>query len=70
MFIELTILKGQGKFIGNVNLLQGVGVNSNGDTYVIGWNNNGGFEVVEDYEEVIEKILALGVKVGKYENKD
>ena len=54
MFIELTTKKN--KFIGNLNLLQRVFVNDAGNTCVVGWNNNGYFEVDEDYEEVIEKI--------------
>ncbi len=54
MFIELTTK--EGKFIGNINLLKRVFVNEKGETCVVGWNNNGYFEVLEDYEEVIEKI--------------
>jgi hypothetical protein len=55
MFIELTTK--EGKFIGNINLLQRVFVSStNGKTCVVGWNNNGYFEVEETYEEVIKKI--------------
>jgi len=56
-FIELTELNGK-KFIGNINLLQRVFTTSNGKTGVVGWNNNGYFEVEESYEEVIDKIKA------------
>jgi uncharacterized protein YlzI (FlbEa/FlbD family) len=57
-FIELTTSDGT-KFIGNINLLQRVADSSNGqngNAYVVGWNNNGGFYVRESYEEIIEKI--------------
>lgn len=54
MFIELT--SNGKKFIGNVNLLQRVFLNDTGKTCVVGWNNNGYFEVDETYEEVIEKL--------------
>lgn len=57
-FIELTTLDGK-KFIGNVNLLQRVFVTSKGETAVVGWNNNGFFEVKESYAEVIEKIYTV-----------
>lgn len=56
-FIELTTLDGM-KFIGNVNLLQRVFVTSKGNTAVVGWNNNGFFEVTESYEKVVEKVNA------------
>lgn len=56
-FIELTTLDGM-KFIGNVNLLQRVFVTSKGTTAVVGWNNNGFFEVTESYEKVVEKVNA------------
>jgi len=56
-FIELTNTDGS-KFIGNINLLQRVCRTSKGTTYVVGWSNNGGFEVKETYEEVIAKINA------------
>lgn len=55
MFIELTTK--EGKFIGNLNQLKRVFVDrSSGMTCVVGWNNNGYFEIEESYEEVIEKI--------------
>jgi len=55
MFIELTT--DEGKFIGNLNLLQRVFVNKDtGKTCVVGWNNNGYFEVEESYAELIDKI--------------
>jgi hypothetical protein len=55
MFIELTTK--EGKFIGNLNQLKRVFVDrSSGMTCVVGWNNNGYFEIDESYEEVIEKI--------------
>ena len=55
MFIELTTK--EGKFIGNLNQLKRVFVDrSSGMTCVVGWNNNGYFEIEETYEEVIEKI--------------
>ena len=56
-FIELTTLDGS-KFIGNIHLLQRVFVTSKGNTAVVGWNNNGFFEVKESYEKVVEKINA------------
>ena len=56
-FIELTTLDGS-KFIGNIHLLQRVFVTSEGNTAVVGWNNNGFFEVKESYEKVVEKINA------------
>lgn len=56
-FIELTTLDGM-KFIGNVNLLQRVFVTREGTTAVVGWNNNGFFEVTESYEKVVEKVNA------------
>ena len=59
-FIELTTDDGV-KFIGNINLLQRVansGNDKNGKTYVVGWNNNGGFYVRETYEEVIKMVTA------------
>jgi uncharacterized protein YlzI (FlbEa/FlbD family) len=64
IFIELTTLDGK-KFIGNVNLLQKVFVTKEGKTAVVGWNNNGFFEVKESYEEVIEKINARLSKVNR-----
>jgi uncharacterized protein YlzI (FlbEa/FlbD family) len=62
-FIELTNYNGK-KFIGNVNLLQAVYCQDKG-AYVVGWNNNGGFEVKESYEEIIEKINANLAKVNR-----
>jgi uncharacterized protein YlzI (FlbEa/FlbD family) len=66
-FIELTLLNGK-PFIGNINLLQRVFVNEKDQTCVVGWNNNGYFEVQESYEEVIEKIDSrlAGVNRLKY----
>jgi len=55
-FIELTEKDTGDKFIGNVELLQRVFIGSNGNTCVVGWNNNGYFEVKETYDEVINKI--------------
>ena len=62
MFIELSTR--EGKFIGNLNELKRVFVNSKGETCVVGWNNNGYFEVLETYEEVISKINS-SAKVSK-----
>jgi uncharacterized protein YlzI (FlbEa/FlbD family) len=56
-FIELTDLNGK-RFIGNINELKRVFVNEKDQTCVVGWNNNGYFEVQESYEEVIQKINA------------
>lgn len=56
-FIELTDLKGD-PFIGNINELKRVFVDDKDRTCVVGWNNNGYFEVQESYEEVIEKVNA------------
>jgi hypothetical protein len=55
-FIELTEKNSGNVFIGNVELLQGVFINREGHTCVVGWNNNGSIEVNETYDEVIEKI--------------
>jgi len=60
-FIELTMPNDQ-KFIGNINLLQRVFVDSKGNTCVVGWNNNGYFEVKESYEEIKRKINEITTK--------
>lgn len=67
-FIELTMLDGE-KFIGNINLLQRVGVNIEHQTYVVGWTNNGSFNVKESYEEVLEKVNARLAGVNRLNNK-
>jgi hypothetical protein len=64
IFIELST-KQNGKFIGNVNELKRVFVNDQGKTCVVGWNNNGSFEIEESYEEVIDKINARLAKVNR-----
>lgn len=64
IFIELST-KREGKFIGNVNELKRVFVNKDGKTCVVGWNNNGFFEIEETYEEVIEKINARLAEVNR-----
>ena len=56
-FIELTDTNGR-KLIGNINLLQCVRETEKGNAYVVGWNNNGGFEVKEGFEDVISKVNA------------
>jgi len=57
-FIELTELDGK-KFIGNINLIQRVYVNSKGVTVVIGWKTSGYPHFIEEsYEKVVEKINA------------
>lgn len=57
-FIELTGLDGK-KFIGNINLIQRVYVNSKGVTVVIGWSTSGYPHFIEEsYEKVVEKINA------------
>ena len=61
-FIELTTEDGK-KFIGNVHLLQRVFVTKEGKTGVVGWNNNGYFEIKESYEEVISKIKLLKINL-------
>ena len=61
-FIELTTEDGK-KFIGNVHLLQRVFVTTDGKTGVVGWNNNGFFEVKESYEEVINKLKLLKINL-------
>jgi len=61
-FIELTTEDGK-KFIGNVHLLQRVFVTKEGKTGVVGWNNNGFFEVKESYEEVINKLKLLKINL-------
>ena len=70
IFIEVTTLDGT-EFIGNVNLLQRVFVTSEGKTAVVGWNNNGFFEVKESYAEVIEKIYTVNTATLrlKYKNQ-
>ena len=60
-FIELTIPNGT-KFIGNINLLQRVFINDKGNACVVGWNNNGHFEVKESYEEIKRKINEITTK--------
>jgi len=61
-FIELTTENGK-KFIGNVHLLKRVFVTKEGKTGVVGWNNNGFFEVEESYEEVINKLKLLKINL-------
>jgi hypothetical protein len=63
MFIELTTT--EGKFIGNINLLKRVFINDKGQTCVVGWNNNGYFEILESYDDVIKKINNRTFKVLK-----
>ena len=63
IFIELSTK--EGKFIGNVNELKRVFINKDGKTCVVGWNNNGSFEIEETYEEVIEKLNAILAKVSR-----
>jgi sporulation protein YlmC with PRC-barrel domain len=63
IFIELSTK--EGKFIGNVNELKRVFTNKDGKTCVVGWNNNGYFEIEETYEEVIAKINASSGKVKR-----
>ena len=63
IFIELSTK--EGKFIGNVNELKRVFINKDGKTCVVGWNNNGSFEIEETYEEVIEKLNAILEKVSR-----
>lgn len=63
MFIELSTENG--KFIGNTDNLKRVFTNEKGITCVVGWNNNGYFEVLETYEEVIEKINTNLAKVNR-----
>lgn len=63
IFIELSTK--DGKFIGNVNELKRVFRNKDGKTCVVGWNNNGSFEIEETYEEVIEKLNAILAKVNR-----
>ena len=63
IFIELSTK--EGKFIGNVNELKRVFRNKDGKTCVVGWNNNGSFEIEETYEEVIEKLNASLAKVNR-----
>ena len=67
-FIELTMSDGT-KFIGNINLLERVGVDHNSATYVVGWTNNGSFNVQESYEEVLEKVNARFAGVNRLNNK-
>jgi len=63
IFIELSTK--EGKFIGNVNELKRVFTNKEGQVCVVGWNNNGYFEIEETYEEVIKKIDARLAKVNR-----
>jgi len=62
-FIELTTEDGK-KFIGNINLLQRVFITREGKVGVVGWNNNGFFEIKETYEEVLNKLKENGVQLG------
>lgn len=55
IFIELTYVEGK-KFKGNICLLQRYSPINEVRCYVVGWNNNGGFEVLESYEEVTKLI--------------
>jgi len=63
-FIELTTEHDGKKFIGNVHLLQRVFITKEGKVGVVGWNNNGYFEIKESYEEVINKLKQNGVQLG------
>lgn len=60
IFIELTNINGN-KFKGNLLLLERYGMGEkSGYCFVVGWNNNGSFDVRESYEEItkiIEKAL-------------
>ena len=61
MFIELTTTDKYGEVVrlsGNVNLLQRVYERADKTVMVAGWNNNGGFDVLETYDEVMAKIKA------------
>ena len=54
-FIELT--QNGKKFMGNINLLQRVIDNGKGRrATIVGWTNNGSFDVDEDYQTVINLI--------------
>ena len=56
MFIKLTSYATGKEFMGNVNLLQRVFVTAEGRSAIVGWQNNGYFEVVESYDEIMTKI--------------
>jgi len=56
-YIELTSTDGN-PVTGNINLLKRVFVDTNGNTCISGWNNNGYIEVKESYEEVISMLNA------------
>ncbi len=56
MFIKLTSYATGKEFMGNVNLLQRVFVTAEGRSVVVGWTNNGYFEVAESYDEITTKI--------------
>ena len=56
MFIKLTSYATGLKITGNVNLLQRVFVTAEGRSAIVGWQNNGYFEVVESYDEITTKI--------------
>lgn len=61
IFIELTSTRGN-KFLGNVKLLQAV-INSDESRRVIGWNNNGGIEVKETYDDIKLRLEQAGVTI-------
>jgi hypothetical protein len=66
LFIELSTK--EGKFIGNLNELKRVFINSEGKTCVVGWNNNGYFEVEQSYEDIIQKINERTARVNRLES--
>jgi len=55
MFIELTAKEGY-IFSGNVNLLERILDKGAEGSYVVGWNNNGGFAIKDKYKDVMKKL--------------
>lgn len=63
IFIELTAKNSGKKFIGNVANLQRIIDGGSDGCMVIGWNNNGGVDVVESYQEIKAKIKKSKIEI-------
>lgn len=64
MFIELTDKRGV-KFIGNINLLQSIFKSTEGGSLVVGWNNNGGINVKESFDDICKMLPVEIIKNDK-----
>lgn len=56
IFIQLTSKESGKKFKGNICLLQRYGDKKDGGGFVIGWNNNGGIDVIESEKQIDDLI--------------